>query len=275
MSGEYEFAPATALEAAERDAATRGRTVASFEGIDLIPNNYFNSAIVYVDSTGERRSTLTGPYGHRVEYWDYFRAARDVRGPRRFCDAERDAFTEGAEVWYLLCGEWAKGVVVGGIDVSGHGEERVQVLRPGYRDSLGLQMTWCYTTGVRVPGARVGLDFQWETRGTEQKASVFFCEKCGSTEGKFGRSVFTKRLGDTWYDVAWGDDPIPKGYELADEHMLTPSVMDCTCRPTGGARIDSREYWRRVIAVEAAGFEVWDVPETRSYSDYHCVVGKQ
>lgn len=266
---EYEFAPATALEACERDAATRGRTVASFEGIDLIPNNYFNSAIVYIDSEGERRSILTGPFGHRVEYWDYFRANRDARGSRRFCDAEREAFTDGAEVWYLLCGEWIAGTVVGEI-VNERGEERVQVTRPGYTDALGVRLTWCYTTGVRVPGARVGLDFQWETRDDQRKASVFFCKDCGSAEGTFGRVTYSAKYG--WYGVAWEGEPIERGYELADEHMLAPSVMACACRPTGGARIDAREYWRRVIAVEAAGIEVWDVPKVRSYRHYECVV---
>lgn len=269
---EYEFAPATALETCERDAATRGRTVASFVGIDLIPNNYFNSAIVYIDSAGERRSVLTGPYGHYREYWDYFRANREDRGPRRFCDAEREAFTDGAEVWYKVAGEWLAGVICEGISTHRYGAERVRATQPGYRDSLGERLTWCYTTGVRVPGARVGLDFQWEMRGDERKASVFFCVNCGSTEGRFGRSVYKKAYGEAWYDVAWGNDPVPKGFELADEHMLTPSVMDCTCRPNGGARIDSREYWRRVIAVEAAGFEVWDVPAKRDYQYYECVV---
>jgi hypothetical protein len=256
-----------------RDAATRGRTVASFEGIDSIWGVYTHSSIAYVDSAGERRQTPTGPFGHYMEYWKYFHGAHNTRGPRRFCDAEREAFTDGAEVWYLLCGEWAKGVVVGGIDVTEWGEERVQILRPNYRDALGLQMTWCYTTRVRVPGARVGLDFQWETRGTERKASVFFCESCGSTQGTFGRSVYNPTYEQ--YGVVWEGGPIERGYDLADEHMLTPSVMDCTCRPTGGARIDSREYWRRVIAVEAAGIEVWDVPKQRSYQYYDCVVGKQ
>jgi len=275
VSGEYEFAPATALEAAERDAATRGRTVASFVGIDSIWSVYTYSAIVYIDSEGARQWTPTGPFGHYSEYWEYFHAAHNKRGARRFCDAERDAFTDGAEVWYDLGGEWAAGVAVGGIVISEHGEERVRAEQPGYRDKLGRRLTWCYTTGIRVPGARAGLDFQWETRGTERKASVFFCQACGSTSGRFGRSIYTKRGGDAWYDVAWGDDPIPGGFELSDEHMLTPSVMDCTCRPTGGARIDSREYWRRVIAVEAAGHEVWDVPESRSWRHYQCVVNQK
>lgn len=269
---EYEFGPATALEACERDAATRGRTVASFEGIDLIPNNYFNSAIRYVDSTGERQSILTGPLGHYAEYWDYFRSGREDRGPRRFADGEREAFTDGAEVWYLLCGEWTAGTVVGGIDATKHGEERVQVEWP-HRDALGLRLTWCYTTGVRVPGARVGLDFQWETRGDQRKASVFFCKDCGSTQGTFGRVTYSSQYG--WYGVAWEGEPIESRYELADEHMLTPSVMDCPCRPTGGARIDRREYWRRVIAVEAAGIEVWDVPAKRDYQYYECVINNK
>lgn len=264
MSDEV-FAPANALEAAEEDAAGRGRTVASFVGIDVIPRNYTNSAIVYVDSAGDRQWTLTGPFGHYREYWEYFRADQETRGPRRFADAERDAFGDGAEVWYQLAGEWTAGVVVGGIDTDNHGHERVRVQLPGYRDVFGKRLTWCYTTGVRLPIARVGLDFQWETRDTERKASVFFCSNCGSTQGKFGRMAFTRSRGDAWYDAVWEGDPLPKGFEWMDASMLTPSVMACTCRPTGGARIDQGEYWGRVDAVEAAGIEVWDVPAARPH----------
>lgn len=273
MSGEG-FAPANAREACERDAQARGRTVASFEGIALIPDVYTHSSIVYIDSAGEQRRTDTGPYGHFLDYWEYFRADRKERGPRRFCDAEREVFTDGAEVLVKQPGgDWWSETVVGGI-VTDRSEERVQV-RLSHQKPEWPWVKWCYTTGIRAMGARVGLDFQWETRGTERKASVFFCSDCGSTRGKFGRSIYTERHGDSWYGVAWGNDPIPRGYRLADEHMFTPSVMDCTCRPTGGARIDSREYWRRVIAVEAAGVEVWDVPQTRSYQYYECVVNKQ
>lgn len=268
MSGE-EFAPANAREACERDAATRGRTMASFEGIDVIPTNYTNSAIQYVDSEGKRQSILTGPFGHYAEYWNYFRAGREARGPRRFAVGEREAFTDGAEVLvHQVGGEWWSQTVVGEI-IADHGEECVQVRLP-HRAPTRPWFKRCSTTGIRVPGARVGLDFQWETRGTERKASVFFCKDCGSTKGTFGRLTYNPT--HEWYGVAWEGESIERGYDLADEHMFTPSVMDCPCRPTGGAQIDSREYWRRVIAVEAAGIDVWDVPAQRSYQHYECVV---
>jgi hypothetical protein len=262
---EFEFAPATALEAAERDAATRDRTVVSFVGIEVIPDVYTHSAIVYVDSEGETRQTLTGPFGHYQEYWDYFRTARKDQGPRRFADAEREAFGDGAEILRKTGSGWHSAIVAGGITMSGIGDERVELAT-----RLSFK-TWGHTTGIRALGARVGLDFQWEERDGKRKACVFFCERCGSTKGRFGRSIY-KAANEYGYSVAWGSDPVPRGFELADVHMLAPSVMECTCSKTGGGYIDSREYWRRVIAVEAAGFEVWDVPGKRSYQYYECVV---
>jgi hypothetical protein len=175
---------------------------------------------------------------------------------RGFTDEERAAFVDGAAVLVGSKGAaWAPEVVVGGIVPDSHGEERVKTTFVPGNESFEH---WSYPTGIRVPGAVEGFDFQWTTGPDgERVPAVLFCRECGDTDGQVGVSRHRKTgRGDGYYDT------VP----VSDTAHIDDYVFTCTkcTNAVGGwiTYVPAREYARRLAAVREMGY----LPESATWT---------